>query len=56
MNSPIASVEVFTLTQPRKVPYLGALREGEVVNPNGYIVRKEIARSTRPSTAACWCA
>lgn len=40
MNSPIASVEVFTLTQPRKVPYLGALREGEVVNPNGYIVRK----------------
>ncbi len=40
MNSPIASVEVFTLTQPRKVPYLGALREGELVNPNGYIVRK----------------
>ena len=40
MNSPVASIEVFTLTQPRKVPYLGALREGEVVNPNGYIVRK----------------
>ncbi len=40
MNNPIATVEVFTLTQPRKVPYLGALREGEVVNPNGYIVRK----------------
>lgn len=40
MNSPIATVEVFTLTQPRKVPYLGALRDGEVVNPNGYIVRK----------------
>ncbi|MCG8274642.1 mandelate racemase/muconate lactonizing enzyme family protein [Aquamicrobium sp. NLF2-7] len=40
MSSPVASVEVFTLTQPRKVPYLGALREGEVVNPNGYIVRK----------------
>jgi len=40
MSSPIATVEVFTLTQSRKVPYLGALREGEVVNPNGYIVRK----------------
>lgn len=40
MNSPVATIEVFTLTQPRKVPYLGALREGEVVNPNGYIVRK----------------
>ncbi|WP_312794603.1 mandelate racemase/muconate lactonizing enzyme family protein [Tianweitania sp.] len=40
MSSPVVSVEVFTLTQPRKVPYLGALREGEVVNANGYIVRK----------------
>jgi hypothetical protein len=39
MNSPISAVEVFTLTQSRKVPYLGALREGEVVNPHGYIVR-----------------
>jgi galactonate dehydratase len=40
MTSPVARVEVFTLTQPRETPYLGALRPGEAVNPNGYIVRK----------------
>lgn len=40
MTSPVASVEVFSLTQPRETPYLGALRPGEAVNPNGYIVRK----------------
>lgn len=40
MTSPVASVEVFTLTQPRKTPYLGALRPGEEMNANGYIVRK----------------
>ncbi|WP_128255696.1 mandelate racemase/muconate lactonizing enzyme family protein [Falsirhodobacter deserti] len=40
MTSPVATVEVFTLTQPRQTPYLGALRPGEAVNPNGYIVRQ----------------
>jgi L-alanine-DL-glutamate epimerase-like enolase superfamily enzyme len=40
MTSPVASVEVFSLTQPRDTPYLGALRPGEAVNPNGYIVRR----------------
>lgn len=40
MTSPVATVEVFTLTQPRKTPYLGALRTGEEVNANGYLVRK----------------
>lgn len=40
MSSPVATVEVFALTQARKVPYLGALRPGEEVNPNGYIVRR----------------
>lgn len=40
MSSPVATVEVFALTQARKVPYLGALRPGEAVNPNGYVVRR----------------
>lgn len=40
MTSPVASVEVFTLTRQRETPYLGALRPGETVNPNGYVVRR----------------
>ena len=40
MTSPVASVEVFSLTQPRGTPYLGALRPGEAANKNGYIVRR----------------
>jgi len=40
MSSPVATVEVFSLTQPRDTPYLGALRPGEAANPNGYIVRR----------------
>jgi galactonate dehydratase len=40
MTSPVASVEVFSLTQPRDTPYLGALRPGETANANGYIVRR----------------
>jgi galactonate dehydratase len=40
MTSPIASVEVFSLTQARDTPYLGALRSGEVAGANGYVVRR----------------
>lgn len=40
MTSPVASVEVFSLTQPRDTPYLGALRAGETASANGYIVRR----------------
>lgn len=40
MTSPVVTVEVFTLTQPRDTPYLGALRPGETVNANGYVVRR----------------
>lgn len=40
MSAPVKSVDVFTLTQPRKTPYLGALRAGEQANAQGYIVRK----------------
>jgi L-alanine-DL-glutamate epimerase-like enolase superfamily enzyme len=38
--SRVAKVETFILTVPRDEPYLGALREGEVVNKRGYFVRK----------------
>lgn len=40
MTDPVASVQVFTLTQPRKTPYLGATRAGEVPNAQGYLVRR----------------
>ena len=40
MTSPVASVEVFSLTQPRDTPYLGALRAGDTASANGYIVRR----------------
>jgi L-alanine-DL-glutamate epimerase-like enolase superfamily enzyme len=36
----ITKVEPFLITLPREVPYLGALREGEVANARGYMVRK----------------
>jgi galactonate dehydratase len=40
MTSPVASVEVFSLMQPRDTPYLGALRPGEATSASGYIVRR----------------
>lgn len=36
----IASVRAFIVDIPRDVPYLGPLRDGEVVNRAGYIVRQ----------------
>lgn len=40
MSEIITSVQAFTLTQPRDVPYLGAARPGEEPNAKGYLVRK----------------
>ncbi|MEE2944799.1 MAG: mandelate racemase/muconate lactonizing enzyme family protein [Pseudomonadota bacterium] len=40
MSETVNSVEVFTLTLPRDVPYLGAARPGEEPNAKGYLVRK----------------
>lgn len=40
MSEPVKSVQVFTLTQPRDTPYLGALRPGEEPSARGYLVRK----------------
>lgn len=40
MSDRVAKVEVFTLTQPRDTPYLGAARAGEEPNARGYLVRK----------------
>ena len=40
MSERVRSVEVFSLTLPRKTPYLGATRSGEVPNSKGYLVRK----------------
>ncbi|MGH0002276.1 mandelate racemase/muconate lactonizing enzyme family protein [Pseudovibrio ascidiaceicola] len=40
MTDPVAKVEVFTLTQPRETPYLGAARPGEEPNAQGYLVRR----------------
>ena len=45
----IRSVETFTISIPRDVPYLGPLRPGESVNPKGYIVRTG-NRTIYPST------
>src|SRR3954452_6288950 len=36
----IREVETWVVSLPRDVPYLGPLREGETVNPRGYIVRR----------------
>lgn len=36
----IAKVETFVLRIPREVPYLGPLREGEVINDKGYLIRR----------------
>ncbi len=40
MTDPVKSVEVFTLTATRDMPYLGDARPGEQPNAKGYIVRK----------------
>ena len=40
MAEMVKSVETFTLTLPRDVPYLGAARPGEEPNEKGYLVRK----------------
>ena len=40
MSSRVQSVRAFSLTQPREIPYLGALRSGEEPNAKGYFVRK----------------
>jgi L-alanine-DL-glutamate epimerase-like enolase superfamily enzyme len=36
----VTRVEAFTITIPRDVPYLGALRPGEASNDRGYFVRR----------------
>ncbi len=40
MTDAVAKISVFTLTQPRETPYLGAARVGEEPNRRGYLVRK----------------
>ena len=40
MDDVIERLDVFTVTIPRDVPYLGALGPGEEVNAAGYIVRR----------------
>lgn len=40
MSDPVKSIRVFSLTQPRDTPYLGAARPGEEPNAQGYMVRK----------------
>ena len=40
MSDAVRSVSVFSLTLPRDVPYLGAVRPGEEPNARGYLVRK----------------
>jgi L-alanine-DL-glutamate epimerase-like enolase superfamily enzyme len=45
----ITRVETFIISIPRDVPYLGPLRDGEVVNEKGYIIRKG-NRSIYPTT------
>ena len=39
MSEVVTSVQTFTLTQSRDVPYLGAPRPGETPNEKGYLVR-----------------
>lgn len=36
----ITKVETFIISIPRKIPYLGPLREGEQINEKGYVIRK----------------
>jgi L-alanine-DL-glutamate epimerase-like enolase superfamily enzyme len=45
----IVSVETFIISIPREVPYLGPLKQGEVINERGYLVRKG-NRTIYPST------
>ncbi len=40
MGDLVKSVNVYTLTLPRDIPYLGATRPGEEPNAQGYFVRK----------------
>jgi len=40
MDDVIERLDVFTVTIPRDVPYLGALGPGEEVNAAGYIGRR----------------
>lgn len=40
MSDSVAAIKAFTLTLPRKTPYLGAVRPGEEPNARGYLVRK----------------
>lgn len=37
---PVATLEVYLVNLKQEQPYLGRLREGETVNPNGYFVRR----------------
>ena len=41
MSDPISAIEVFVVDLSQDRPYLGTLREGEDVNPQGYFVRKK---------------
>ncbi len=40
MIDPVKKIQVYTLTLPRKTPYLGKARLGESPNATGYLVRK----------------
>ncbi len=40
MSDVVKSIQAFTLTLPRDVPYLGSARPGEEPNSKGYLVRK----------------
>jgi L-alanine-DL-glutamate epimerase-like enolase superfamily enzyme len=40
MSDRVKTLDVFSITIPRDTPYLGALRTGEAINPQGYFVRK----------------
>lgn len=41
MSDPVSVIEVFVVDLSQDRPYLGTLREGEDVNPQGYFVRKK---------------
>ncbi len=41
MTDQIAAIEIFLVDLSQQQPYLGALRDGEEIDPHGYFVRKQ---------------
>ena len=41
MSDPVAAIEVYVVNLSQDRPYLGTLREGEEVDPQGYFVRQQ---------------